>query len=142
MREPEEGRSHARECFSRGYNCAESVLRGVCHAQGTDLPDACLRMATPFGGGIGRTEELCGALSGAVMAVGASLGRTEPDGDKTRSYEVANAVFRDFVSEFGYCKCRDLNKGDFKSPEHRVRCGRLVDGAARLAILGIRSGRD
>lgn len=140
MRGPEEGRSRARECFSRGYNCAESVLRGVCHAQGTDLPDACLRMATPFGGGIGRTEELCGALSGAVMAVGASLGRTGPEGDKTRSYEAANAVFRDFVSEFGSCRCHDLNKGDFKSPEHRARCDRLVDGAARLAIAAIRRG--
>lgn len=140
MKGPEEGRAHARECFSRGYNCAESVLRGVCHAQGMDLPDTCLRMATPFGGGIGRSQELCGALSGAVMAVGASLGRTEVEEDKGRSYEAASRLFGDFIGAFGSCKCRDLNKGDFKSPEHRARCDKFVGEATRLATLAIRDG--
>lgn len=137
-RTPEDGQNHARECFSRGLNCAESVLRGVSHAQEMDLPDACLRMATPFGGGIGRSQDVCGALAGAVMAVGASLGRTSADEDKSTSYEAAGMVFRDFVQTFGSCRCSDLNMGDFKSAEHRARCDRFVGEAARLAILAIR----
>lgn len=137
----EDGQAHAAECFSRGHNCAESVLRGVLFAQGIEPSDLCLRMATPFGGGIGRSEETCGALTGGVMGVGACLGRTGPDGDKTRSYAAANRLFKGFVAAFGSARCRDINMGDFKSPEHRARCTRFVKEAAGLAILAIREDR-
>ena len=138
MSSAEEGVARAAECFAKGHNCAEAVLRGVCHAQGVDIPDGCLRMATPFGGGIGRSEDICGALTGGVMGVGACLGRVGADGDKTRSYDAANALFKGFVAAFGSAKCGDINRGDFKSPEHNVRCTGFVREAARLAILAIR----
>ena len=81
----EEGVREARRCWEQKLNCAESVLRGVCYAQGIDLPDIAKRMATPFGGGVGRSEDICGALTGGVMAIGVCLGRTTPEEDKTRS---------------------------------------------------------
>jgi C_GCAxxG_C_C family probable redox protein len=139
MTDVEQGEALAAECFSGGYNCAESVLRGVCHAQGIHLPDACLKMATPFGGGVGRAEDLCGALSGGVMAIGASLGRTSDKEDKTRSYEAAKRMFDDFVATTGSPKCGVLNMGEFGTPEHRARCGRFVRDATRIAILAIRA---
>jgi C_GCAxxG_C_C family probable redox protein len=138
MREIAEGVRLADECFASGYNCAESVLRGVCHAQGTSLPDACLRMATPFGGGVGRSEDLCGALSGGVLAIGASLGRTDAREDKTKSYDAAKRLFSGFVAATGSPKCIVLNKGEFGTPEHRARCGGFVREATKLAILAIR----
>lgn len=138
MRSDEEGVSLAVDLFQKGYNCAESVLRGVGHAQCLDLPETCLRMATPFGGGIGRCEDVCGALAGGVMAVGACLGRTTPEGDKRVSYSAANNLFRMFVQEFGSCRCHDLNKGDFSSPEHGARCSQFVREATRFSLLAIR----
>ncbi len=138
MKEAAEGADHAAECFASGFNCAESVLRGVCLAQGTDLPGACLRMATPFGGGVGRSEDLCGALTGGVMGIGASLGRASAGEDKARSYDAANALFKAFEAEFGSARCRDINMGDFKSPEHKARCTGFVREATRMAILAAR----
>jgi C_GCAxxG_C_C family probable redox protein len=130
----EEGVAEAARCWSRGFNCAESVLRGVCRAQGIELTDQAMRMATPFGGGVGRSEDICGALAGGVMAIGAAIGRTEAEDDRLRSYEAAGKLHKSFCEEFGSSQCRVLNKSDFKSPEHRVRCGRFVEGATRITL--------
>ncbi|MCU0859926.1 MAG: C-GCAxxG-C-C family protein [Thermoplasmata archaeon] len=141
MRDVEEGVEHASACFAGGFNCAESVLRGVCLAQGLDTPEACLRMATPFGGGVGRAEDICGALAGGVMGIGAAVGRTSPGEDKARAYDAANALFKGFAAAFGSVRCRDLNKGDFKSPEHSARCTGFVREATRMAVLAARESR-
>lgn len=124
----------AEECWKQGYNCAESTMRGVCHAQGIDLDDLSMKMATPFGGGVGRAQDLCGAISGAVMGIGAVRGRVLPSEDRLRSYDAAGKLHRRFVEEFGSSSCRVLNKGEFESSEHRKRCGRFVSGATRIAI--------
>jgi len=134
MRTPEEGIRHAGECWASSLNCAESVLRGVCFAQSIELTDQAKRMATPFGGGIGRSEDVCGALVGGVLAIGVSLGRTAPEEDRLKSYEAAGKLFKAFQARFGSTGCKVLNKGDFKTPEHRTRCGEYVEGATKLAI--------
>jgi len=137
----EDGVAEASRCWSRGFNCAESVLRGVCHAQGIELTDQAMRIATPFGGGVGRSEDICGALAGGVMAIGAAIGRTEAEDDRLRSYEASGRLHESFCKEFGSSQCKVLNKSDFKSPEHRVRCGRFVEGATRIAIHILREKR-
>jgi len=138
MMSADEGVQLARKCWEDKFNCAESVLRGVCHAQGIELPDTAKKMATPFGGGVGRSEDICGALTGGIMALGASLGRTSPDEDRLRSYDAAGKLYRLFLEEFSSTSCKVLNKSDFKSPEHRIRCGKFVAGCARLTIDVIR----
>ena len=55
----------------REMNCAESTLKSVCEYIGADdklLP----RIATAFGGGMGGSQSVCGAVTGALMALGAS----------------------------------------------------------------------
>jgi len=130
----EDGVAEARKCWAQQLNCAESVLRGVCHAQGIDLPDIAKKMATPFGGGVGRAEDLCGALAGGVLAIGAGVGRARPEEDKLRGYNAAGELHKKFRDRFGSTSCKTLNKSDFKSPEHRVRCGEFVDECARFTI--------
>jgi len=137
----EDGVAEASRCWSRGFNCAESVLRGVCHAQGIELTDQAMRIATPFGGGVGRSEDICGALAGGVLAIGAAIGRTEAEDDRLRSYEASGRLHESFCKEFGSSQCKVLNKSDFKSPEHRVRCGRFVEGATRITIHILREKR-
>lgn len=137
----DEAVSEAIRCWEAKLNCAESVLRGVCHAQGIELPDTAKRMATPFGGGVGRSEDLCGALAGGVMALGASVGRVSPDEDRLRSYDAAGKLFKRFQETLGSTRCRDLNKSDFKSPEHRIRCGRIVAESARLTMEVLRESK-
>jgi len=134
LKSVEDGVAEASKSWSQQFNCAESVLRGVCQAQGIELPDIAKKMATPFGGGIGRAEDVCGALAGGVLAIGANIGRTMPEQDRLRSYNAAGELHKKFLESFGSTSCKVLNKSDFKSPEHRVRCGGFVEGCARFTI--------
>lgn len=134
MRTVEEGVEMAASCWAEQYNCAESVLRGVCHAQGIDLSDQGKRMATPFGGGVGRSEDICGALVGGVLAIGVAKGRTTPQEDRFTAYDMAGRLYKMFDEQSGSTCCRVLNMSDFKSAEHRPRCGRYVEAATRLTI--------
>ncbi|MEW5774552.1 MAG: C-GCAxxG-C-C family protein [Thermodesulfobacteriota bacterium] len=85
------------------------------------LPGGLLpRIATCFGGGVGRCkEELCGALSGGIMAVGCLLGRTAPGG----SWDQAAAVAADLRSRFA-------------AQNGATSCGRILE------LLGPQEGMD
>src|SRR5512138_1672998 len=79
--------------FASGYNCAQSVFFAFLEDLEID-PDTALKIASGFGGGIGRRGEVCGAVTGGIMALGAKHGRGEKeDGtalgvtyDKTRQF--------------------------------------------------------
>ena len=60
--------------FFSGFNCAESSLIAVTYAMGMQS-DMFPRIASGFGGGVGRYGSICGALSGTIMAIGAFCGR-------------------------------------------------------------------
>lgn len=66
---PTETARKAVKLFDIGYNCAESVLLAVSGRFNKKSP-IIPRVATGFGAGVGRSGQICGALSGAVMAVG------------------------------------------------------------------------
>ena len=70
-----EVRRSAEDSFAAGFYCAESVVMAIAKAEGIEselLP----RIATGFGGGMARTCGDCGAVTGAMMAVGLALGRS------------------------------------------------------------------
>ena len=134
MKGIEEGVAYAAQCWNSGFNCAESVLRGMCLSQGIELSDQARRMSTPFGGGIGRSEDICGALAGGVLAIGASIGRTRSEEDRLPSYEAAGMFYKKFQDRFGSTQCKVLNMGDFKSPQHKKRCQAFVEEATRLGL--------
>ena len=67
--------------FLKGYNCAQSVLLTMFeHWNGRN--ELIPKIATGFGGGIGRCGSLCGALAGGVMALGVRFGTNEPSSDR------------------------------------------------------------
>ncbi len=123
-----------------GFNCAESVLQAIAEIAGLALPDAVRKIATPFGGGIGRTGCVCGGISGGVMALGLAFGRTTPDLEQRKvAYSHAERLWRRFVERTGSEDCRELNPG-FDHPDHRTVCARYVAIGAELAaeeILGL-----
>ena len=61
-------RDDALRLHSSGYNCAQSVLAALGSYTGLDEKTA-LAVSGGFGGGV-RCGEICGAASGAVMALG------------------------------------------------------------------------
>ena len=133
MRSEEECVRYAGECWDKGFNCAESAFRGVLYGLGVELPEHALKVATPFGGGIGKSEDACGALTGGVMGIGIALGRSDPKVDKMPSYKAAKELHDKFIEAFGSSSCRVLNQGDFTSDAHEVRCKRYTLESARIA---------
>ena len=59
----------AKEYFMQGYNCAQSVLLAFSDVTGLD-EDFAAKMASSFGGGIGRLREVCGAVSSMMTVFG------------------------------------------------------------------------
>lgn len=97
-----------RERFEAGFNCAESVFLVVTEAFGHHAPEQA-RLATAFGGGVGRCkEEMCGAVAGGVLAVGALHGRDRAGADWDTAAEVARAVRNDALATCGSTRCADL----------------------------------
>lgn len=89
-----------------GLNCAETVLGTMCAYWGVESP-LIARIATPFGGGLAATRGVCGAVTGALMAIGVRLGREE-GGDRTAAYDAARKYLDWFENSFGSRDCADL----------------------------------
>lgn len=111
----------ALEKLSGGYNCAQSVLFAFCPDLGLDRERA-LRLMTGFGAGMARRQEVCGALSGAIAAIGLAHGRGEGQGKDAT--DAAYAKVRDLMARFeerrGSCLCRVLMGCDLSTPEGRA----------------------
>ncbi len=109
------------------YNCAEAMLRAANEAYDLGLSEQALRAASPFGGGMGR-EGVCGALTGALMALGVlrCSGKQHQD---PRLGELRDELVRRFEERFGSTECRCL-KATHRDP---VRgCSPITEGAAEI----------
>jgi C_GCAxxG_C_C family probable redox protein len=80
--------------------------------------DVIPKVATGLGGGIGRSGNICGALTGAVLAVGLKYGANEINQDaKALSYAKAQLLLRKFEAQQGSINCRSLIKHDLSTAE-------------------------
>jgi C_GCAxxG_C_C family probable redox protein len=109
----------ASESHMKGFNCAQAVFSAFASEAGVTEEDA-LRVAAGFGGGMGRQQEVCGAVTGALMVIGCRLGSTTADlAAKERTY----AQVREFSGEFrrlhGSLLCRDILNCDISTVEGR-----------------------
>lgn len=133
----------AAQRFRDGFNCSQSVLLAFADDFGLP-PDLALRAAAPFGGGIARTGETCGALTGALMVLGLRHGTTVASDQeaKERQYQLARDLMAQFKRRHGSTLCRELLGCEIVTPEGRQRardrglfddiCPRLVADAAEL----------
>ena len=147
IRTGEAGASHrerAEALFRSGCNCAQSVFLAFSGELGMDRETA-LKLSAPFGGGMARMREVCGALTGMFLAAGLKEGFTDPARSeaKERHYEKLQRLAERFRAENGSILCRDLlrlaeERGDLKrepgtnSPAHAPSCERIVGAAAEL----------
>ena len=77
----------AKALFLEGYNCAQAVAGAFAPEMGLSV-DAAARLASGFGGGMGRMREVCGAVSGMTLAASALRGYNDPKAglEKTPEY--------------------------------------------------------
>jgi len=135
----------ARRNFDSGLNCAESTLSAVKKKLGRKGKAGDLvipRIATGFGGGIGRNGDVCGALIGGVMAMSLALGRDNAEQSRDPCYQAVDRFYNEFRTRFGSCRCRELTNANLKTPEgnlvyraevHSDVCVPIVAWAAKRA---------
>lgn len=102
----------ALEKFSEGFNCAQSVFYSFCDQLQFDKNMA-LKLASGFGGGMGRKGEVCGAVTGGLFVIGMQYGWNEKGNQEAK--DAAYAKTREFMDQFagkhGSCICRQLLNG-------------------------------
>ena len=97
------------EYFKQGYNCAQSTL--LAFAERTNLSeDFALKLASSFGGGMGRLREVCGAVSAMFMVAGILKGYTSCDNDEKKAahYSLIQELAEEFKTQTGSYICRDI----------------------------------
>ena len=130
------------ELFVEGYNCAQAVAAAFGDLTGLDEKTAA-KMASCFGGGMGRMREVCGAVSGMLMVAGILYGYDDPKATKEKRelYAQVQAMAGQFREELGSIVCRDLLKNPPSDPNPTPRteqfykerpCARMVATAARI----------
>jgi C_GCAxxG_C_C family probable redox protein len=108
----------AKELFLSGHNCAQSVILSFAD-EFRISKELALKLASGFGGGMGKQQETCGALTGAVMVLGLLNGEkvTSNEELKSRTCGSVRELFRQFNEDFSTTRCRDLTGCDLNSPE-------------------------
>ena len=98
----------AKQLFLKGHACSQAVLGAYAKELGLDEQTA-LKMSLPFGGGIGRLRETCGAVSGMLMALGLKYGQADAAPEhKAQMYARVQELVRRFKEENGSIICREL----------------------------------
>ncbi|NLG51041.1 MAG: C_GCAxxG_C_C family protein [Chloroflexi bacterium] len=95
--------------------------------------DLLLRASTPFGGGIGGCrEEVCGALSGGVLVLGALMGRTLPTEDNEHLRALVRLLRDRFQAALGHTHCNPIRVA--QPTDSGRRCELVVEQGARLVV--------
>ena len=142
---------HAAELFVSGYNCAQAIT--VAFSDVTGLDEAfSAKIASSFGGGMGRMREVCGSVSGMVMLAGLIRPASDPSVKecRTANYALVQEMAGDFKAINGSIVCKELlglvpmgssSPAPAESPEPSDRtpeyykkrpCEELVGIAARI----------
>lgn len=134
----------AKECFKQGLNCSECVMTAFLNHFDTGLPKEVVKLATGFGGGMGHTKNTCGAITGAVMALSAIVGRENPVAKETVGeritelqqgiYPIVGKMVNEIKDEYGTLICSELSNpfGDFACKERKKNCMTMIMHCANL----------
>ena len=132
----------AAQLFLDGCSCSQAVMAAFCDLTGMDRSTA-LRLSAPFGGGIGRMREVCGAVSGMMMVVGLLYGFGPSEGSTAKSahYHLVQELAEQFRQQAGSIICREILKNPPADPNPSPRtaeyyanrpCARMVMLAAEI----------
>lgn len=108
-------------------NCAESMLYGADETYGLELDQKALDTMSSFGGGMA-VGSVCGALTGAIAALGVMF-----TGDKSLDKEKRSAIVADFYElfreRFGTDNCQEIKE---KYCDETLRCREVVKMSAEI----------
>jgi C_GCAxxG_C_C family probable redox protein len=124
------------------YSCSQSVFAAYADKLGIETKGV-FKVAAGFGGGIGRTQDICGALTGAIMVLGCKyFDENNPAGSKDFVYNKVKKFIEKFKERNKYVDCYDLTGVDFKREEwkslfaklniHEEKCNKYVKDACEI----------
>ena len=129
-------RDKAIEYFSQKMHCSQAVLAAFSEECGISEEQA-FKLGSCFGSGM-RKGEVCGACTGALMALGLKFGD-----DKQKSNDACVRFLDEFAAENGSYICNDLLNCDITTPEgvnyavennlFKEFCPKMVDSATKIA---------
>jgi len=137
-------KEQSQEFFKQGYNCTQAVVMTFADVLTIDPKELC-KIASPFGGGLSRMRETCGAVTGMVLVLGNLIGYDTPEtGEKKHElYKNTQELLRIFENKYGSLTCRVLlnltQKHDDSKPSDRDSsfylkrpCLELIGGASEI----------
>jgi len=132
------------DLFRNKFNCSQSVLAAFGTEYGLS-GDECLKIATAFGGGMGRQQHICGAITGALMVLGLRYGKglNDPEEKKRYTYQKTKEFFDEFKRLNGSENCLELLDGlNMNDPDdnkiivernyYAIRCEKYVSDAVNI----------
>ena len=134
----------ALEYFNNQFNCSQSVLVAFGPEMGMSEND-CLKVSCAFGGGMARQQKTCGAVTGAMMAIGLKYGKAanEDESKKLHTYARTNEFCEAFEQEHNSLICKDLLNGLDMNTEDginkikelnlfKLKCDKYVETAVEI----------
>jgi C_GCAxxG_C_C family probable redox protein len=114
------------------FNCCESVLKRIDEARRLQgINPSVMRIASNFGGGVAGWGSICGAVSGAAMALGLVYGTSGDEAEdefnekRTKMRALTQELMRAFEGEWGHIDCYGLLGFSTRTPEGKARYDEL-----------------
>ncbi len=137
-------RESAMANFKKGYNCSQSIVLAFADMLPAD-EKTLLKMASSFGGGMGRLREVCGSVSGMFMVAGLLYGYDGPETGQVKAehYAGIQELAHRFEEKHGTIICREMLglsvRHDVPVPKARTAeyykkrpCAEIIGDAAEI----------
>ena len=108
--------NEAEKIFVEGFSCSQAILMTYCEQYGFDKQKAKV-IARAFGGGMGRTCQTCGAVTGSYMVLGLKFEQENEKDAKNKTYELVKIFDRKFKEKHGSVNCKQLLGCDLGTSE-------------------------
>ena len=118
--------------YRAGHHCSEAMVIAVGGRYLHPVPDILVRTSCPFGGGVCEHNELCGALSGGIMVLGALWGRNAAKVNDDFVKDLACKFRQRFLEHFGHTQCGPIHDSDWRTAD--MGCAKVVRDSAEMLI--------
>jgi C_GCAxxG_C_C family probable redox protein len=109
------------DTFINGHNCCQAIVMTFGEQYGID-PETSKRMGRAFGGGMGRLGLVCGAVSGALMAIGLALEASQNEKEtRVKAAELGREFIQCFIDRYDTILCKELLGADMLTDEGRQK---------------------
>ncbi len=111
----------AESLAEQGFLCSEAVFKALAESQNIKskfIP----KIATGFAAGVGRSGELCGAITGAILGLGLKYGRNKPDDPLfgRRPYWYSTEFIHEMQKKQWKITCKEILELDLRETEARM----------------------